>query len=83
MNQRSPMKAIRLKCLDCCCEQYDEVKTCSALDCPLWMFRLGINPNCGDNQLNPFLQRSFFEKMHNRTAKDVINLLEKGKPKEE
>jgi hypothetical protein len=41
----SPIKAIRAKCLDCCCDQLGEVKLCPAKDCPLWPFRLGKNPN--------------------------------------
>ena len=41
----TPIKAIRAKCLDCCCDQRDEVKLCPAKDCPLWPFRLGKNPN--------------------------------------
>lgn len=41
----SPIKAIRAKCLDCCCDQREEVKLCPAKDCPLWQFRLGKNPN--------------------------------------
>ncbi len=34
-------KAIRLKCLDCCCGQAAEVRKCPAEDCPLWRFRMG------------------------------------------
>lgn len=41
----SPMKAIRAKCLDCCCDQREEVKLCPATTCPLYPFRLGKNPN--------------------------------------
>lgn len=41
----TPMKAIRAKCLDCCCGQYKEVKLCPCSDCPLYPFRLGRNPN--------------------------------------
>ena len=40
----SPIKAIRLKCLDCCCGQRVEVNLCSCEDCPLWPFRFGKNP---------------------------------------
>ncbi len=40
----TPMKAIRLKCLDCCCESSTEVKLCPAQDCPLWAYRSGHNP---------------------------------------
>ena len=41
----SPLKAIRLKCLDCCCGSAHEVKLCTAVKCPLHLFRLGKNPN--------------------------------------
>lgn len=39
------LKAIRLKCLDCCCGSATEVKLCPAQACALWPFRLGKNPN--------------------------------------
>jgi len=41
---KSPIKAIRAKCLDCCCGQKEEVKLCPATSCPLYPFRLGKNP---------------------------------------
>lgn len=41
----SPMKAIRLKCLDCSCGSSNEVKLCPATGCPLYPFREGVNPN--------------------------------------
>ena len=34
-------KAIRLKCLDCCCDQPSEVRNCPCTACPLWRFRMG------------------------------------------
>jgi hypothetical protein len=34
-------KAIRLKCLDCCCWQLAEVVACHIVRCPLWSYRLG------------------------------------------
>ena len=40
----TPLKAIREKCLDCCCGQANEVKLCPAVDCPLHEFRFGRNP---------------------------------------
>jgi hypothetical protein len=38
------MKAIRRKCLDCCCQQTAEVRKCTAVDCPLWPLRMGTIP---------------------------------------
>lgn len=43
-NLQNPVKAIRAKCLDCCCDQIEEVKQCPAEECPLHPFRLGKNP---------------------------------------
>lgn len=40
----SPLKAIRIKCLDCCCGQSNEVKLCPTEDCALWPYRFGKNP---------------------------------------
>lgn len=41
----TPIKAIRAKCLDCCCGSSDEVKACPCTNCPLYEFRFGKNPN--------------------------------------
>ena len=37
----TPMKAIRLKCLDCCCGSSKEVELCPCENCPLYLFRFG------------------------------------------
>lgn len=41
----TPIKAIRAKCIDCCCGSAKEVCLCTAQDCPLHPFRMGHNPN--------------------------------------
>ncbi len=38
------LKAIRAKCLDCCCDQPSEVRKCTAFRCALWPFRLSSKP---------------------------------------
>ena len=40
----TPMKAIRAKCLDCCCGQRNEVRLCPCADCPLYPYRMGHRP---------------------------------------
>lgn len=40
----NPMKAIRAKCLDCCGDNAQEVRLCTAPNCALYPFRLGKNP---------------------------------------
>lgn len=37
----TPLKAIKLKCLDCCCDQANEVTLCPVTDCTLFPFRKG------------------------------------------
>jgi hypothetical protein len=44
MAQPTPLRAIRLKCLDCSNNQPLEVKNCTITDCPLYYYRLGKNP---------------------------------------
>lgn len=45
MKKLTPLKAVRLKCLDCVCGQLAEVRKCPDTTCPLYPFRLGKNPN--------------------------------------
>jgi hypothetical protein len=43
-DKKTPLKAIRAKCLDCCNEQPSEVRICHITHCSLWPFRMGKNP---------------------------------------
>lgn len=49
----SPLKAIRLKCLDCCYGSSNEVKLCTAAACALYPFREGVNPNRKPREYTP------------------------------
>ena len=40
----SPLRALRLKCLDCCNGSAQEVRLCTAVDCASWPFRMAKNP---------------------------------------
>ena len=40
----SPLRALRMKCLDCCSGSAQEVRFCTAVDCPSWPFRMAKNP---------------------------------------
>ena len=51
----SRSKAIRLKCLDCCCGQSVEVRKCPLTDCPLWRYRMGREEN---DELRPVRKNS-------------------------
>jgi hypothetical protein len=41
---RTPMKAIRAKCVDCCCGNAMEVRECTVKSCALWPYRMGRYP---------------------------------------
>jgi len=41
----TPLRAIRHKCLDCCCWSDTEVRKCTVQDCSLYPFRFGKNPD--------------------------------------
>lgn len=45
MKKYSPLRAIREKCIDCCCGNTAEVRKCTLEKCPLYTFRMGHNPN--------------------------------------
>ena len=40
----TPIKAIRAKCLDCCCDSSKEVRLCPSPKCPLYPYRFGHRP---------------------------------------
>ena len=44
----TPIKAIRLKCLECSAASAAEVRRCPIEDCPLWPYRLGHRPTDAD-----------------------------------
>ena len=40
----TPMKAIRLKCLDCMNGSHHEIRLCPCVKCPLYLYRFGKRP---------------------------------------
>lgn len=48
---RTPIKAIRAKCIDCTNGQNVEIRECPITECPLWEYRMGRRPksNVGDD----------------------------------
>ena len=44
-------KAIRLRCLDCCCNNSKEVALCSAKNCSLWNYRFGYEVDDEGNRI--------------------------------
>ena len=68
----SPIKAIKAKCLDCCCGDRNEVKGCPVKDCPLWAFRLGKNP---------YRARTLTDEQRKAAAERLINARKKRETK--
>ena len=44
MARLTPIKAIRAKCLECCCGQVKEVRECVIKRCALFPYRMGHRP---------------------------------------
>ena len=65
---QNPLKAIREKCLDCCCATAAEVRKCVAVDCALWPFRMGTNPFRKKRELSPEQKREMVERLHREVA---------------
>ena len=42
---KTPIKAIRAKCLDCCCGSTKEVRLCPVIECALYPYRFGRRPD--------------------------------------
>ena len=64
MENTTALKAIRLKCLDCCCGSQNEVKLCACEDCALYPFRYGKNP---------------FRKKKTYSDEEILRMKENGK----
>ena len=44
MKVKTPLKAIRAKCIDCCCGQLHDIRECTLMKCPLHPYRMGRRP---------------------------------------
>ncbi len=40
----TPIKAIRAKCIECCCDSKSEVRLCPIKECALYPYRMGRRP---------------------------------------
>ncbi len=44
MSKNTPLKAIKKKCLECSGGDKEEVRNCALRQCPLFPFRMGVDP---------------------------------------
>lgn len=59
MIKHTPMKAIRRKCLDCCCYNPVEVKLCELRTCPLYPYKDGHKPKEGTEEYKTLIDGTF------------------------
>jgi hypothetical protein len=64
---QNPLKAIREKCIDCCCGNSSEVRKCVAVDCALWPYRMGTNPFRKKRELSAEQGRQMTERLRKGT----------------
>lgn len=60
---QSPLRAIKEKCMDCCCWQREAVKSCACTDCALHAFRFGKNPYRAKRQLTEEQRQAAAERL--------------------
>ncbi len=68
---QNPLKAIREKCLDCCCGNAAEVRKCVAVDCALWPYRMGANPFRKKRELSPEQKREMAARLSKARTLDA------------
>lgn len=73
MERLTRAKAIRLKCLDCCCGSANEVRACVCLDCPLYRFRFGYEVDGEGNRIG---KSTISEIVHMRDKSDPTGEME-------
>lgn len=73
--RKTPVKAIRAKCLDCSNGSQKEVRECPDEECPLYDYRMGKNPNYkkGSRKGNPNLGKQAKKYWAEKKAKEKAN----------
>lgn len=71
MTKLTPLKAIRLKCLDCSGFQPKEARLCMCIDCPIYPYRLGHNP--ARMGISPSLNKKTFAESVKTIENEVLN----------
>ena len=74
-------KAIRLKCLDCCGGSSNEVKLCTAVNCPLHPFRFGTDPYRVKTELSPEQREQRLKSLALARSKQTNSQEKNGKPR--
>lgn len=67
--KKSKAVALKMKCLECCCFQKNEVRDCQIETCPLWPHR-------------PYRVRAMTDQRQSRSAEGLKRWREAQKPKQ-
>ena len=65
----SPLKALRLRCIDCCAGSAIEVRRCTAVECPAWPFRMGSHPWIEKREMSDEERAAAAERLRNLSRK--------------
>lgn len=82
--RQRPLKSIRENCLNCCGNQYSQVRLCPLTGCPLWFLRFGRMPKtvvkAGKDDEDLFNPENFEEGAKYGPDRDLASL-ELAKPR--
>jgi hypothetical protein len=75
----SPLKALRLHCVECCCGSTSEVRMCVSVRCPAWPFRMGTSPWRAERQITDEQREELRERGRALSARTHAKLATLGK----
>lgn len=76
----NPVKAIREKCLDCCCGNVAEVGGCTATRCALHPFRYGKNPYRAKREYTPEQKQAMIDRLRRSAPTETAGVAESEIP---
>ena len=77
-NITNPVKAIKAKCIDCCCGNESEVRVCPCEDCPLHPYKIEKNPYRAKHEYTEEERK----RMAERFARSLANASKTGRKKD-
>ena len=68
---KTPIKAIRSKCMDCTVEQQVHVRLCPVVNCPLWDYRMASRPTS-----SPLYDKELFREHIDLRCRDFAKIID-------
>ena len=66
------IKAIRAFCVECTCGDPEWIRECPSNSCPLWVYRMGRNPNISQQTREKQRQRALRRGFRGKSDSGVI-----------